>query len=58
MSETATENVAERAARKGDDASALAGVPRAMGAVQRAQRLGAKAMASGFRWEIEFQFPH
>lgn len=41
----------ERAARKGDDASALAGVPRAMGAVQRAQRLGAKAMASGFRWE-------
>ncbi|MEO0652391.1 MAG: MazG family protein, partial [Planctomycetota bacterium] len=41
---------AERAARKGEDASALAGVPQAMGAVQRAQRLGAKAMATGFRW--------
>ncbi|QDU66509.1 nucleoside triphosphate pyrophosphohydrolase [Engelhardtia mirabilis] len=41
---------AERAARKGDDASALAGVPLAMGAVQRAQRLGAKAMATGFKW--------
>ncbi len=42
---------AERAARKGDDASALAGVPQALGAVQRAQRLGAKAMAVDFRWD-------
>jgi ATP diphosphatase len=41
---------AERAARKGEDTSALAGVPAALGAVQRAQRLGAKAMAVDFRW--------
>jgi len=40
----------ERAARKGDDASSLAGVPQNMGAIQRAQRLGAKAVATGFRW--------
>lgn len=33
------------------DASALAGVPAALPALQRAQRLGAKAISAGFRWE-------
>jgi MazG family protein len=33
------------------DASALAGVPRAMPALQRAFRLGQKAVAAGFRWD-------
>ncbi len=32
------------------DASALAGVPAGMGALQRAQRMGKKAVAAGFRW--------
>jgi MazG family protein len=32
------------------DASALAGVPLALPALQRAQRLGAKAISAGFRW--------
>lgn len=32
------------------DSSALAGVPRAMPALQRARRLGDKAIAAGFRW--------
>ncbi|MEZ5977848.1 MAG: nucleoside triphosphate pyrophosphohydrolase [Planctomycetota bacterium] len=41
----------ERAARGRDDTSALSGVPRALPALQRAARLGAKAMALGFRWE-------
>jgi ATP diphosphatase len=41
---------AERAARRGGDRSVLAGVPQGLGAVQRAQRLGAKAMGTGFRW--------
>lgn len=40
---------AERTERGGDD-SALAGVPVALPATQRAQRLGGKAMAAGFRW--------
>jgi len=39
----------ERRAKAGD-ASALAGVPRALPALQRAQRLGAKAIATGFKW--------
>lgn len=34
----------------GEDPSALAGVPKALPALQRAQRLGAKAISSGFRW--------
>ena len=32
------------------DASAVAGVPVALPALQRAQRLGGKAMSTGFRW--------
>jgi MazG family protein len=40
---------AERRAQDAD-ASALAGVPRALPALQRAQRIGAKAVAAGFRW--------
>ena len=37
--------------RAGDaDASAVAGVPAALPALQRAHRLGAKAIAAGFRW--------
>ncbi len=40
---------AEREEKK-DDASALAGVPKAMPALQRANRLAAKAIAAGFRW--------
>jgi ATP diphosphatase len=39
----------ERRAKAGD-ASALAGVPRALPALQRAQRLGSKAIAAGFKW--------
>ncbi len=39
----------ERRARRAD-ASALAGVPLALPALQRAARLGAKAVAAGFRW--------
>lgn len=39
----------ERAAKQ-TDASALAGVPVALPALQRAQRLGNKAMSAGFRW--------
>jgi len=42
---------AEERAEKDEDASALAGVPRAMPALQRASRIGAKAVAAGFRWE-------
>ena len=41
---------AERAER-GADASALAGVPSALPALQRARRLAEKAIASGFRWD-------
>jgi MazG family protein len=40
---------AERRSMAGD-ASALAGVPVALPALQRAQRLAAKAIAAGFRW--------
>jgi MazG family protein len=40
---------AERSAKEVDD-SALAGVPVALPALQRAQRLGAKAVAAGFQW--------
>ena len=40
---------AERAER-GEDESALAGVPEALPALQRAWRLGGKAQAAGFRW--------
>lgn len=40
---------AERAG-KAEDASALAGVPVALPALQRAARLAAKARAAGFRW--------
>jgi nucleoside triphosphate diphosphatase len=40
---------AERA-KKQTDASALAGVPVALPALQRAQRLANKAMSAGFRW--------
>lgn len=39
----------ERRAKQ-TDASALAGVPIALPALQRAQRLAAKAIAAGFRW--------
>ena len=35
---------------KNEDASALAGVPKAMPALQRAHRVGAKAIAAGFKW--------
>jgi ATP diphosphatase len=41
---------AEERAAKQTDASALAGVPVALPALQRANRLGAKAIAAGFRW--------
>lgn len=37
--------------RKASDASALAGAPLAMPALQRAKRLGEKAMSAGFRWD-------
>lgn len=40
----------ERAAKKAADRSHLAGVPANLPAIQRAQRLGAKAVAVGFRW--------
>lgn len=40
----------EERREKQADASALAGVPRALPALQRAQRLAAKAIAAGFRW--------
>lgn len=35
---------------KGEDTSALAGVPKALPALQRADRIGAKARSVGFRW--------
>jgi uncharacterized protein YabN with tetrapyrrole methylase and pyrophosphatase domain len=38
-------------AERGEDASALAGVPRSLPALQRAQRIAAKATAAGFRWQ-------
>ena len=41
---------AERAEKEADS-SALAGVPGAMPALQRAHRIGAKAIAAGFRWD-------
>jgi MazG family protein len=41
---------AEREGKK-EDASALAGVPVALPALQRAQRMCGKAMSAGFRWE-------
>jgi MazG family protein len=41
---------AERA-EKAVDASALAGAPGALPALQRAKRLGEKAMSAGFRWQ-------
>ncbi len=42
---------AERAAKQGgDDASALAGVPVALPALKRAQKLGQRAAAVGFDW--------
>jgi MazG family protein len=43
----------KRAEREGkaEDASALAGVPVALPALQRAVRLAAKARAAGFRWD-------
>jgi MazG family protein len=43
----------KRAEREGkaEDASALAGVPVALPALQRAARLAAKARAAGFRWD-------
>lgn len=39
----------ERAGKQ-TDASALAGVPKALPALQRAQRLSGKAISAGFRW--------
>jgi MazG family protein len=39
----------ERKAKR-QDASALAGVPLALPALQRAHRIGAKAISAGFRW--------
>ncbi len=43
----------KKAEREGkqEDASALAGVPAALPALQRARRIGGKAVAAGFRWE-------
>ena len=41
---------AEERRKKNEDASALAGVPQAMPALQRAHRVGSKAIAAGFRW--------
>jgi ATP diphosphatase len=41
---------AERA-EKEQDSSALAGVPVALPALQRAQRMGGKALSAGFRWD-------
>jgi len=41
---------AERAGEARADASVLAGVPAALPALQRANRLGAKAIAASFRW--------
>ncbi|MBM3976610.1 MAG: nucleoside triphosphate pyrophosphohydrolase [Planctomycetes bacterium] len=38
---------------KREDASALAGVPVALPALQRAHRIGAKAVSAGFRWTDE-----
>lgn len=35
---------------KREDSSAIAGVPAAMPALQRAQRVGQKALSAGFRW--------
>ena len=43
---------AERAAKQGD-ASALAGVPVALPALQRSDRIAAKAISAGFRWSDE-----
>jgi len=43
---------AERREKEGD-ASALAGVPVAMPALQRAERIASKAIAAGFRWSDE-----
>jgi MazG family protein len=42
----------ERKSKPGD-ASSLAGVPRALPALQRAQRLAQKAISAGFRWTDE-----
>ncbi len=36
--------------REREDTSVLAGVPKALPALQRVQRLGGKAMSAGFRW--------
>jgi len=41
---------AERASKQ-EDSSVLAGVPAAMPALQRAQRMGSKAIHAGFRWD-------
>ncbi len=43
---------AERRSKK-SDASSVAGVPAALPALQRADRIGAKAIAAGFRWTDE-----
>ncbi len=40
----------EERRERSEDASALAGVPAALPALQRIDRLGSKAMAAGFRW--------
>ena len=42
---------AEERRSKDADASALAGVPTALPALQRVHRIGAKAIAAGFRWD-------
>jgi MazG family protein len=42
----------ERVAKR-EDASALAGVPLALPALQRAHRIGAKAVSAGFKWSDE-----
>ena len=42
---------AEERREKDEDASALAGVPQALPALQRAARIGGKAVSAGFRWE-------
>ena len=43
---------AERREKRGD-ASALAGVPAALPALQRAERIASKAISAGFRWSDE-----
>ena len=40
----------ERTEKQAEDKSVLSGVPRALPALQRVQRVGAKAISAGFKW--------